>query len=140
MATRFSNFNLVNKQAGSADSAPPLPLLAREALSFAYMRTSAAFASTVPLDVAGNGRHVMVIPGFMASDQTTSRLRRSLQNAGFAAHGWGLGRNKGIKSDIFERLGRRVEELAIDGPLTLVGWSLGGLIAREYAKSRTSRC
>lgn len=134
MATRFSNFNLVNKQAGSADSAPPLPLLAREALSFAYMRTSAAFASTVPLDVAGNGRHVMVIPGFMASDQTTSRLRRSLQNAGFAAHGWGLGRNKGIKSDIFERLGRRVEELAIDGPLTLVGWSLGGLIAREYAK------
>ena len=95
------------------------------------MRTSAAFASTVPLDVAGNGRHVMVIPGFMASDQTTSRLRRSLQDAGFAAHGWGLGRNKGIKSDIFERLGRRVEELDIDGPLTLVGWSLGGLIARE---------
>lgn len=134
MATRFSNLTLATKPVGRADSAPALPLLAREALSFAYMRTSAAFASTVPLDVVGNGRPVMVIPGFMASDQTTSRLRRSLQAAGFEAHGWGLGRNKGIRSDIFEKLGRRVEELDIDGPLTLVGWSLGGLIAREYSK------
>ncbi len=76
----------------------------------------------------------MILPGFMASDQTTSRLRRSLQEAGFEAHGWGLGRNKGIKADIFERLDERVEALQCDQPLTLVGWSLGGLIAREYAK------
>jgi dienelactone hydrolase len=40
----------------------------------------------------------------------------------------------GIKADIFDRLDRRVEDLALDAPLTLVGWSLGGLIAREYAK------
>jgi pimeloyl-ACP methyl ester carboxylesterase len=98
------------------------------------MRTSAAFASPVSVDVAGEGRQVMVLPGFLASDQTTSRLRRSLQDAGFAAHGWGLGRNKGIKADIFERLDERVEALSCNAPLTLVGWSLGGLIAREYAK------
>jgi len=88
----------------------------------------------VSVDVTGDGRQVMVIPGFMASDQTTSRLRRSLQNAGFEAHGWGLGRNKGIKADIFERLDERVDELQHEVPLTLIGWSLGGLIAREYAK------
>lgn len=131
MATRFS---LIPGMTGVAPSAPAFPLLAREALSFAYTRTSAAFASTVPLGVVGNGRAVMVLPGFMASDQTTSRLRRSLQDAGFEAHGWGLGRNKGIKSDIFERLDERVATLECGGPLTLVGWSLGGLIAREYAK------
>ena len=114
--------------------APAFPLLAREALSFAYTRTSAAFASTVPLATRGDGRPVMILPGFMASDQTTSRLRRSLQEAGFEAHGWGLGRNKGIKADIFERIDERVEDLQCSQPLTLVGWSLGGLIAREYAK------
>lgn len=138
MASRFSditfNRQMVVARTGGASAAPAFPLLAREALSFAYTRTSAAFASTVDLDVVGNGRPVMIVPGFMASDQTTARLRRSLQDAGFAAHGWGLGRNKGIKADIFERLDRRVAELDIDAPLTLVGWSLGGLIAREYAK------
>jgi pimeloyl-ACP methyl ester carboxylesterase len=133
MATRFTSL-FGSQQLAGPTAAPALPLLAREALSFAYMRTSAAFAATVPLDVAGNGRPVMVLPGFMASDQTTSRLRRSLQDAGFEAFGWGLGRNKGIKADIFERLGERIEALDIDQPLTLVGWSLGGLIAREYAK------
>lgn len=114
--------------------APALSLLAREAMSFAYMRTSAAFASAVALDVDGDGHAVMVLPGFMASDHTTSRLRRSLDNAGFRVHGWGLGRNKGITADIFERLDARIGVLNCNVPLTLVGWSLGGLIAREYAK------
>jgi alpha/beta hydrolase fold len=134
MATRFASISGTTGIAPNAPSAPAFPLLAREALSFAYMRTSAAFASIVPLEVTGGGRPVMVVPGFMASDQTTSRLRRSLQEAGFDAHGWGMGRNKGIKADIFERLDERVAALECDQPLTLVGWSLGGLIAREYAK------
>lgn len=138
MATRFEAIpGPTGLQTGSI--APALPLLAREALSFAYMRTSAAFASTVSLDVQGDGRGVMILPGFMASDQTTSRLRRSLESAGFQAHGWGLGRNKGIKADIFARLDERIDALRCDAPLTLVGWSLGGLIAREYAKHAPHR-
>lgn len=132
MATRFTAIPSTGTSAGN--TAPALPLLAREALSFAYMRTSAAFASTVPLDIDGNGRNIMVLPGFLASDQTTSRLRRSLDAAGFRSFGWGMGRNKGIKADIFERLDDRIDALELDQPLTLVGWSLGGLIAREYAK------
>ncbi len=139
MATRFSSIPVMADARRVTAAPPAFPLLAREALSFAYMRTSAAFASTVPVDVAGDGRSVMILPGFMASDQTTSRLRRSLQEAGFEAHGWGLGRNKGIKADIFERLDERVDALQCDRPLTLVGWSLGGLIAREYAKHAPHR-
>ncbi len=139
MATRFTAIPDTIQPEQAGNTAPALPLLAREALSFAYMRTSAAFASTVCLDVAGAGRAVMVLPGFMASDQTTSRLRRSLVGAGFEAHGWGLGRNKGIKADIFQRLDDRISALSIEAPLTLVGWSLGGLIAREYAKHAPHR-
>jgi alpha/beta hydrolase fold len=134
MATRISSIFRSTGVTPAKSGAPAFALLAREALSFAYMRTSAAFAATVPLECAGEGQSVMVLPGFMASDQTTSRLRRSLCDAGFDAVGWGLGRNKGIKADIFERLDDQVEALSCDAPLTLVGWSLGGLIAREYAK------
>lgn len=138
MATQPSA--IPQSSAAPADSlAPALPLLMREALSFAYMRTSASFSTTVELDVQGDGHSLMVLPGFMASDQTTSRLRRSLTAAGFQAFGWGLGRNKGIKADIFERLDERMDSLDVNSPLTLVGWSLGGLIAREYAKHAPHR-
>jgi alpha/beta hydrolase fold len=118
----------------AGDRPPPLSLLAREALLFASTRARASFAPAVSVNVVGAGRPVMVIPGFMASDRTTTRLRKSLTNAGFACHGWGMGRNLGIRSDLFDRMDDRFVETDADAPVTLVGWSLGGLIAREYAK------
>lgn len=113
---------------------PALPLLLREAGSFAYMRMRASFAPHVKPHVKGDGRSIVVFPGFMASDRTTSRLRRSLSAAGFDVHGWGLGRNRGIRADTLDRVARLVGRLSERGPVTLIGWSLGGLIAREYAK------
>lgn len=113
---------------------PPFSLLAREALLFPLTRTRAAFAPAVALDLDGGGRPVMVIPGFMASDRTTARLRKSLTNAGFVCRGWGMGRNLGIVSNIFERMDDRISQMQTDAPVTLIGWSLGGLVAREYAK------
>ena len=139
MATRLTAIPQLDGATRAGSLAPALSLLMREALSFAYMRTSASFSATVALDVDGDERPVMVLPGFLASDQTTSRLRRSLTAACFQASGWGLGRNLGIKADIFERLDDRIDSLRIDEPLTLVGWSLGGLIAREYAKHAPHR-
>lgn len=121
------------------DIAPAKMLLARELRSFAYMRWMAAFGGAVPLDVAGKGRRVVVFPGFMASDETTARLRRSLSAAGFAVHGWGLGRNRGVTADLLDRIDARIAPVAGDGPVTLVGWSLGGLVAREYAKYAPER-
>lgn len=120
-------------------SAPPLPLLAREVAGFAATRIRATFAPPVPLDVNGSGQHVFVIPGFLASDRTTARLRRSLEQAGFRAHGWGLGRNGGVSPDLFEQIDRQFDRNLIDRPATLVGWSLGGVIAREYAKRSPNR-
>jgi pimeloyl-ACP methyl ester carboxylesterase len=127
MATRFN-------PAHGPNVAPALPLLLREAGGFATMRAKAMFARPVATGLSGDNRDVLVLPGFLASDVTTARLRRSLNAAGFQAHGWGLGRNAGIKSDLFHRLDDRLDRLGIDRMITLVGWSLGGLIAREYAK------
>lgn len=123
----------------SADVAPSRSLLVRELGAFAYMRYMSVFGRTVPLAKAGDGRPVIVIPGFMASDQSTARLRRSLAAAGLAVHGWGLGRNRGVTADMLERLDERMADIDSDHPVTLVGWSLGGLIAREYAKYAPER-
>ena len=63
-------------------------------------------------------------------------MRRILNAAGYAAHEWGMGRNFGPKADSLELIDRRVDAIQQEhgGPVTLVGWSLGGLYAREYAK------
>jgi pimeloyl-ACP methyl ester carboxylesterase len=117
------------------DTAPPaFPLLAREIGAFAYMRMRATFAPAADAKSVGDGAPVVVIPGFMASDRTTGRLRRSLEKAGFASSGWGLGRNRGIRADTLERLDAQFAQLDHQQPVTLIGWSLGGLVAREYAK------
>lgn len=89
----------------------------------------------------GDGRPIMVIPGLFTSDLRTAGLRRVLRKAGYRAHGWGLGRNMPIRADLLDRLDGRVAELAsrYDAQVTLIGWSLGGLVAREYAKHAPDR-
>jgi pimeloyl-ACP methyl ester carboxylesterase len=78
----------------------------------------------------------MVLPGFLAHDLATIRLRRSLRAAGYLTKGWGLGFNLGARADLLERIAARIDSLAADTrrPVTLIGWSLGGVFAREVAK------
>ena len=81
-----------------------------------------------------DGTPVLVIPGFLCNDQTTYALRAALAGAGYRVHGWKLGWNLGAKPDTLERLGERIDSLGHDRPIVIVGWSLGGLFAREYAR------
>lgn len=60
-------------------------------------------------------------------------IRRALARAGWRVHPWGLGTNLGAKPDTLERLGRRLDEIYDGRPILLVGWSLGGMFARELA-------
>jgi predicted alpha/beta hydrolase family esterase len=94
-------------------------------------------AATYP----GDGRNVMVLPGFLTTDNRTRMLRRVLSRAGYRTHGWGLGRNMPVKADLFERLDREMDRIQAgdSGTVTLIGWSLGGIIAREYAKHAPDR-
>jgi pimeloyl-ACP methyl ester carboxylesterase len=88
-----------------------------------------------PLD----GQPVLVIPGFLCSDQTTFGLRRELARAGFRVHGWKQGFNLGARLDTLERLGERIDSLGHDRPIVIVGWSLGGVFGREYARYHPGR-
>lgn len=82
------------------------------------------------------GAKLMVIPGFVANDRTTLGLQRALAQAGYRVAGWGLGMNLGVKADTLDRLAARVEAFGGGRPIVLVGWSLGGIYARELAKAR----
>ena len=84
----------------------------------------------------GDGQPVLVLPGFMASDASTRVLRGFLAHLGYRAHGWGLGRNVGPSSETAHGLARRLEELRrrYGRRVSLVGWSLGGIYARELAR------
>lgn len=83
----------------------------------------------------GDGHTVLVLPGFMAGERSTTPLRAYLSSRGYRAEPWKLGRNLGPTPDIVAGIDRRLMELAErDGQrLSLIGWSLGGIYARNLA-------
>jgi pimeloyl-ACP methyl ester carboxylesterase len=82
-------------------------------------------------------RAVLVIPGIHASDASTLGLRSFLTWLGHDVRGWELGRNSADIADLDRLVERLDADVAADGrPRSLVGWSLGGLIAREVARRR----
>lgn len=81
----------------------------------------------------------MVIPGFLASDRHTTELRRALAEAGFRVHPWRQGWNMGASPKTLEVLKRAVDLCGHDEPVLLVGWSLGGIYARELARAEPER-
>jgi pimeloyl-ACP methyl ester carboxylesterase len=87
---------------------------------------------TIPM---GHDDIVYIIPGFMASDFSTALLRDWLDTLGFKSVDWGLGRNYGKLSDI-ELIQKHITDLVNEHqrPVTLIGWSLGGIYARRLAQ------
>ena len=92
----------------------------------------------------GDGHAVVVFPGLAASDVSTFPLRAFLAERGYEPHGWQLRFNLGPREGVFERSVERVQKLArsTGRKVSLVGWSLGGVYAREIAKvaSEDVRC
>ena len=86
----------------------------------------------------GDGHPVLVLPGFMTSDASTAVLRRFLKRLGYDAHAWELGRNLGPRAigQEGEKLVARLRAIhaATGEKVSLVGWSLGGIMARLVAR------
>jgi pimeloyl-ACP methyl ester carboxylesterase len=119
-----------------AFQAPSLALLATEPLR-AILESAFNFAQ--PELVRGDGHPVVIYPGLGASPMSTSALRTHLNDCGFDVHDWELGVNSGPDGEFdefLERLVLRVRHIHAEAgrKASLVGWSLGGLYAREIAK------
>ena len=86
----------------------------------------------------GDKHPVLVVPGLMCTDFSTTLLRKFINKLGYTAYGWELGRNLGDLKGLndIRNLQNRVAEIRQkhDGKITLVGWSMGGIYTRELAK------
>ena len=84
----------------------------------------------------GQGQPVLVLPGLGASDTSTIPLRRYLTWLGYDPRGWNLGRNTGNVREMLPQVADQVRQLKeqAGNPIDIIGWSLGGVIAREVAR------
>lgn len=120
---------------------PPAYLLALEgpvaALNMATLAPAWPVLERAP---RGDGHPVLVLPGLGASDLSTRILRRYLRSLGYHVHSSGLGRNLGPTATTIAGMRAKVAEVARrhDRPMSLVGWSMGGIYARELARSQPS--
>jgi pimeloyl-ACP methyl ester carboxylesterase len=93
---------------------------------------------------AGDGHPVLVFPGLAASDFSTVPLRRFLRQQGYWTHAWRQGFNFGPRNGVLNACRNRLKALADrhGRKVSLVGWSLGGVYARELAKElpELARC
>lgn len=79
----------------------------------------------------GDGHKVIVLPGFCTGEYSTQILRAMLKDQGYDAVDWGQGINFGPSDQMTQNLYRLVMESK--EPVSLIGWSLGGLYARSLA-------
>ena len=119
------------------DRLPPLRLRLGEA-AWLLPRFVRIFGSTKTLGPV-DGPPALVIPGFVAHDRTTEALRKVLAEAGWRVHGWKMGVNWGVRADTVERLKQRLDQISPDQPILVLGWSLGGLFARELGRAVPDR-
>ena len=123
----------------------PGPLLmmmeARAPWEYAAMLAAAPWLNRLPV---GDGHPVVVFPGLGASDMSTAPLRNFLRDRGYTPYAWKQGFNFGPRHGVLEACRTLVQMAAHrhQQKVSLIGWSLGGIYAREIAKEQPehARC
>jgi pimeloyl-ACP methyl ester carboxylesterase len=114
---------------------PGLLLMLAEARAVLEFNTSLLLSPLLLRAPRGDGHPVLALPGFLATDISMAPLRRYLKQLGYDTYGWKMGRNLGgiasrrnalkkLLSELYDATGRKV---------SIVGWSLGGIYARDLA-------
>jgi pimeloyl-ACP methyl ester carboxylesterase len=120
----------------------PGPLLyltepARAAIDFGLLASSAApLLAALPRAQTEGAHPVLVLPGLGATDSSTITLREVLRRLGYQTFRWRLGRNIGPTARVTNGMPARLDALAnrFGAPVSLIGWSLGGIYARHLAR------
>ncbi|MCP3471247.1 alpha/beta hydrolase [Bradyrhizobium sp. CCGUVB1N3] len=128
---------------GERDGAEPSPRLRPPGLGLLLAEARGLFEFNASLFLSpllmrapkGDGHPVLALPGFLASDLSMAPMRRYLHELGYDAQAWRMGRNLGGLARVRDALRVRLAEIhaATGRKVSLVGWSLGGVYARDLA-------
>jgi pimeloyl-ACP methyl ester carboxylesterase len=115
--------------------APGLGLLLAEARGLFEFNTSLLLSPLLMRAPRGDGHPVLTLPGFLASDLSMAPMRRYLKELGYDSYAWKMGRNTGGIARMRAALRDRLAEIhaATSCKVSIVGWSLGGVYARDLA-------
>ncbi len=147
MATNLGEYGSRQNVTTTASEAPPGQRWRKPAAILTALEPSrawvefGAFVSAWPRAASRSGRDghpVIVLPGFFAGDPSTRLLRNYLRSRGYAVSGWSLGRNRGPTRAALKGMNDLVSKTVdqTDAPVSIIGWSLGGIFARQIAGRR----
>jgi pimeloyl-ACP methyl ester carboxylesterase len=116
---------------------PPLKLQLRELLSGMYLQDLMQWKS-IPLPQTVKPKTVLLIPGFGCGDFAVLPLKKFLRSHHHNSYSWGLGINHSRMERLLDPLMNRIKDLCDKHgePVALVGWSLGGIFARELVRDQ----
>lgn len=122
--------------AGLATAPPLVDLLLEAPRAVRDLQRLTVLAPWLRLAPEGDGHPVLVVPGFLADDWSTAPMRAFLRWLGYPAYRWRLGQNIGPTEDVVVGLQWSLDRLTeMHGTkVTVIGWSLGGIIAREVGR------
>ena len=122
--------------ANNEPQAPAINAIWREGLSGLEFSRLLAASPSLAVQPRGNREPVLVLPGYGTSNVSTTPLRSYLSYLGYSAHGWTVGRNRGNVAAMLPLVHEQVSALRkrYAQPVHLIGWSLGGVLAREVAR------
>jgi pimeloyl-ACP methyl ester carboxylesterase len=125
--------NLHDSKPHAAPSPWLMALEFRAAWEFGALLPAWYFLRNAP---RGDGHSVIVFPGLSANDGSTAPLRGFFDNLGYDASGWNQGFNFGPRAGVLQAARQQVIDTcqASGNKVSLIGWSLGGIYARELAK------
>jgi hypothetical protein len=114
---------------------PSLGLMLAELRGIFEFNSSLLLSPLLMRAPGGDGHPVLTLPGFLASDLSMAPMRRYLKELGYDTYGWQMGRNTGGVTRMRAALRDRLAEIhaATGRKVSLVGWSLGGIYARDLA-------
>ena len=114
---------------------PGLGLLLAEVRGIFEFNASVLFSPLLMRAPKGDGHPVLALPGFLASDLSMAPMRRYLSELGYDTYAWRMGRNTGGIARMRAALRDRLAEIhaASGRKVSVVGWSLGGVYARDLA-------
>lgn len=132
----FAMQNQAKHRPAHSFSAPSAWLLAMEFRAFWEFGAVLPAWPTLQRAPTGEGQPVIVFPGLSASDGSTAPLRTYLASLLYDVSGWNQGFNFGARAGVLATAVRQVSDTfdATGQKVSLIGWSLGGVYARELAK------